>query len=498
VLVLRSRNLAGVFVLACVVVCGCKDDGNGYVVTGRNDGGFPEDDAGGTDAGDSGPGLDGALDLDGATMDAAVLGLDATLDLPMGTLILPDGAILLPDGEIIDVDAAIDRYEREIDVSTCDVAEEDTWVREVEFSDEGGFSLQPGPVGFGLAYRTSSSENCTDAVAVMRIPGLDGFEEPSTLFEDCDAVRDVGLLGVSDGFELAWVDNATGSAELHGLRLDEAMQPRDDQARIRLTENELEQEARPVLTELDGRPLLAWFSTSVSPSAQIPISTRILDGQAQALEVVAGSAGHEPRAIALAAMGDDSAVLGFIDGGPHAGVWLQRLDRDGVALGAPTQLSDRVGQSSTIDIAGRSAGGGGAVVYSTEIDGVAQVRFRRLDEQGQAIGVERTLIGPPLRAQGASLHQLGGGYAVVYRALPGGEITEPEIRLMFITKEGNLTRDGAGRLSSYSIGSSAATKSRPTVSVSVEGALMVAWADVDADTENTVLRLVRRKLACDQ
>jgi hypothetical protein len=499
VLLYRSRDLAGICLLGIVALTSCRRDGDGYVLTNRGDSGIPGDDDAGNDAADAATdgGMDGGLNLDGATMDAAALGLDATLELPPGTLILPDGAIVLPDGEVIDVDAAIDRFEREIDVSTCEIADEDIWDTQVDFSDHGGFSLKAGgKTGFGLAYRSTNANECPENVNVMRIPSSEGFEPSRALFMDCHIVRNLALLGTADGWQVTWVYNETGSAELHSLALDADMNPAEGAERVRVTDNELEQETQPVLTELDGRPLAAWFTTPplANEDDSFPIRTRVLDGESEVNTIVDKAAAHAPQALALAATNAENAALGWVSTTENPGVWLQRLDHDGAATGDPILLNDRVGASASIDVASR-AKGGGAVLYTVEFDGFPQVRFRRLSETGEPVDIERTLIGPPLRAQAASLHEIGGGYAVVYRALPGQGITEPEVRLTFVTKEGNPTRDSNGQFISFPIGPADVSDGRTSVAVSIDGAIMVAWTDADtADTSRNLLKVVRRKL----
>jgi hypothetical protein len=124
------------------------------------------------------------------------------------------------------------------------------------------------------------------------------------------------------------------------------------------------------------------------------------------------------------------------------------------------------------------------------------VRFRRLDTAGKPLASERSIIGPPLRAQAASLAALGGGYAITYRALAGGSVASPEVRLAFVSKEGNVQRDAGGHLLSFRIGDATLAQGRTAVSVSVEGEIMVAWIDGDVSTGQNVLKVVRRRLDC--
>jgi hypothetical protein len=439
---------------------------------------------------------DGGLGLDASsgTMDAAALGLDGSIALPDGSLILQDGAIVLPDGQIIDLDAAIMRYAPELNVTTCAISDSDTFSTPVKIGDEGGFALVPGHTGFGLAYRGIGTGNCAQDLDVMHIPATSGFPAPRPVPLDCKSMTDVTLLGESDGWRLAWVDNFTEMAELHTLSLDLDLAVAPGQMRKQLTDNQLELEKKPVLKEVGGHPLAAWITENMN-TGMSRITTRLLDGTASPIDIVMESDGHKPQALALSQMGMTAAAAAWVGPQENPGVWLLKLDANGAPVDAPMQLTDKVAVSSSIDLADRN--NGGAAIYSIELDGFPQVRFRRLDENGQPVAVERTIVGPPLRAQGASLAALGGGYAVAYRALPGGDVSEPEVRLTFVTKEGNVIRDPGGHLVSFPIGTATLAQGRTYVSVSVEGEVMIAWIDADPSSgKNNLLKVVRRRLDC--
>jgi hypothetical protein len=479
--------------------------GAGKQHTGQGGGNAGKGSGGGGSAGKAGlsgkgGGLDGGvgsngsqIDAAGATMDAAVLGLDGSLELPSGSLILEDGAIVLPDGEVIDVDAAVMRYPLEINVTSCTISDSDTWSAKVDIPDQGGYALVPGRTGFGLAYRGIGSESCAQEIDVSHIPATSGFPTPHSVLADCKTVEDLALLGTSDGWRLAWVDNFTETAELHTLKLDLEMNVAGGAARRQLTKDVAGFEKKPVLKLIDGQPFAAWI-TDDTTTGNLRITTQRLDGDPQPIEVVKAEDGQHPRELALAQMGLKTAAVGWVGPDTNPGVWLLKLDGNGAPVDAPMQLTDRVAVSSSIDLANRINGGG--AIYSIELDGLPQVRFHRLDESGQPIADERVIVGPPLRAQGASLDTLGGGYAVAYRALPGGDVTEPEVRLTFITKEGNTITDAAGHLVSFPIGPASLADSRTYVAVSVEGEIMVAWIDADPASGKNQLKVVRRRLDC--
>jgi hypothetical protein len=490
---------------ACALVFNACDDGSGYLDLDRGDRSLPGrdlEDGGSLEGGASGEGgtgrdggngdRDGAIIPPGATMDAAVLGLDASLMLPDGSWILADGGgILLPDGQIIDIDAAIMRFGADPDLSKCLISDEDLWQASVDIDNEGAFSLVPGRVGFGLAYRSLGSGTC-DNVEVMHIPSSSGFSEPHGLLTDCPAITDLSLTSTDSGWQLAWIDNFTNMAELHSAALDDAMQV-TAAGRRTLTSNDRRLERKPVVEQIAGRPLVAWTARDTQTD-QYQINAQWLDGDAQAVELIADGEEHQPQGIALSQIDADAAAVGWVGPESNPGVWLLRLDARGERVGNPIKLTERVAVSSSIDLAGRDEGG--AAVYSIEIDGIPQVRFRRLDQTGVPVADERVLVGPPFAGKDASLFPLGGGYAVAYRALPGASIDAPEIRLLFVSRDGAVMRDSAGSPLSVRIAAATQASARTHLAVSVEGQIMISWLDDDPSSDNNALKVARRRLDC--
>jgi hypothetical protein len=477
----------------------CGDDANYLSLHGKNG---PMD---GDAASEGGMGqLDGSLrdggfdamrDAAGKNLDGSASDLDASsLNLPDGSVILPDGGILLPDGTVIDFDTAVMRYGDETDVSGCSLMDDNRWETSVSLQDEGEFELVPGPTGFGLAYQATGTETtCGHAIDLIHIPSTSGFPAPHAVMDSCDNITDVTLLADKDGWQMAWVDNSTNTAELHTIGLDADMNVPKAAKRTTLTTNVDLLERKPVLKRVATRPLIVW-TTQDPKSDAYSLTAQFLDKAAGPTELLKAADGHKPQALGLAQMGMSNAAVGWVGPIGNPGVWIQALDSDAKPVGEPVKLTTKVGASSSIDIASRLDGGG--AIYSIEIDGIPQIRYRRLNETGEPVADERVIVGPPLRADGASLALLGNGFAVAYRALSGGSIVEPEIDLTFITKEGNIMRDGAGRMLSFKVGDATMVTARPYVSVSVEGQIMVAWLDLDGTTGKNLLKVVRRRLDC--
>jgi hypothetical protein len=443
--------------------------------------------------------MDGSPAGDGSTMDGSGQDPDGSslddLILPDGSIFLGDGAIQLPDGEIIDEETAEMRYGTETDVSTCEISELDSITVPVSFGDEGGFALASSTSsGFALAVNAATTTDaCRSNIGVASLPSMGALPSPTPILPDCKVTRDVGILGVAKGFHVAWVDNATDTAELHRVLLDKELKPMGDFARTTVTNSAAELEVRPVLAQVSSRPLLTWITRNAEAN-QRGVMAQFLDGEdTETFAIVEAEEGHDPQALAVSRMSiEGRGAVAWVGPQSNPGVWLQPLADTGRPEGGPIKLTSRVGASSSVDLAPRVDGGG--AVYSIVIDSLPQVRFQRLDEDGMPRGDERALISPPERAQDASLAGLGGGYAVAYRELLGGGTAQ--IRLLFISKEGNVSRDDQGRIISFLIGESTLATGRTTVEVSLDGVLMIGWLDAAADGKGNVLKVARRSLTC--
>lgn len=374
----------------------------------------------------------------------------------------------------------------------CDEANvADSFATEVNVGNEGQVSLNTGTTGFGVAY---AGMKCGE-IQVLPVTGAGAFAVPhNVLGDDCNTIRELTLLHVAQGWRMVWIDNSgdTG-AELQSMLLSENMSGNVGALRTQLTTNML-RERRPVLASVGGKPLLAFIATD-QVSGKTRITSQLLDGASTAQELVPEAAGHVPVSLALSQMGPDDAALAWVEEEGKPGVWLQRMSLAGAAKSEPVLLTNLVSAGSTVDLAARYDGPTGGALYSTTVSGVnREVRFRLLSATGELLGDEAKIVGSPLQASDASLARVGGGYAVAYRALPGGEITAPEIRLTFITKEGNAMRDARGTLISFKLADAGAAGGRLTIRLSNDGQLLIGF--VDATAAGQQLRLVRKRLDC--
>jgi hypothetical protein len=377
------------------------------------------------------------------------------------------------------------------DPASCTVPSEDnSYATTVAFNDDSRFSMAIGTTGFGVAY---AGPDCT--IRAMPVQASGAFPSPAKALEDCaTTIRELSLLHVADGWRVVWIDNSAGSAELQTMVLRDDMSERVGDLRTQLTTNTL-REQRHALAKVGDSALLAFIAMDPVTSKQ-RISTLLLDGASSAQDVIAESAGHKPLNLALLQMGENDVALAWVEEQGAPGVWLQRTDLKGASKGAPIKVSDVLSAGSTVDLAARDVGQGGALLYSLGVGGINQeVRFRRLDQTGALLGDESKVVGAPLQGRDASFARLGGGYVVAYRALPGGPITSPEIRITFISKEGTLQHDASGSLLSYKLGEASSGGGRLTVRVSNDGQVLVGFVDTTSTGDKQV-RLIRKRLDC--
>lgn len=434
----------------------------------------------------------------GVDMDAQVVDRDARVDsdgqAPDGSApngrdaASGDGGAVSADGSLPSDDDDAGRRNPFNPREDCDlVAENSELSLPVTFSDETGFDVTPGLTGFGVAYQ---SNNC-GAIGVLPVASVGEYPEPSVLYESCDSVaQGVSLLHVSSGFRLTWVDNSAGSAELQSLQLPETLKQPGSDMRTPITHNQT-RELAPVQARFGDADYLGWIDQD---DDKRQVLLQAAGSAAEARVLVAADSGFSPRRLALAQLGAEAGALAFVSEEAKPGVWLVPLTAAGEATQAPIQLSSAVTTGNSVDIATRREDGG-AVLYSVDIGDRHEVRFRRLNPEGGFASDEVKVVTFPMQGRDASLSRLGGGYAVAFRSIGEQDPSRGEVRLMFVTKEGNLQRDTAGRVLTYLIAEASATGGRVATRISRDGQLLVAFLDVDTNNVRK-LRLFRRRLDC--
>ncbi len=428
---------------------------------------------------------------DGGANDGAVAG-DGSIDGDGGTGMGGDGGSGGSGGASGDggLDGDDDGgSDSEIDVSNCRVSEEDDFDIAVPFV-EGGFAIAPGPIDFGLAYMRDAM--CKHALDTVVLDSSGGALAPTTIIENCKTMPELTLASSSEGWRVAWTDNSTNTVELHTALLDEGLGLPAPSARTVVTSDPAV-ERRPVMAEVAGHTILAWIAENAGKRRLL---SKRLDQNTEPNEILAESDEHVPVELAFGQISTDHGALAWVEEVANRGIWLQSIGGDGQAVGNPRIMTDYAAPGSTVDLATRGDEGG-AAVYSIGLDLVNfEIRFRRLNYDTTFRDGEVKLVSSPLQAKDAGIARLGGGYVVAYRAIPdGGVIKDPQIRLVFVSKEGNLSRDAQGRLITFPVTPAARDGSRVQVKVSVDGQLLIAFVDGSDSAEN-ILRVVHRRLDC--
>jgi hypothetical protein len=460
----RTANLIAWLLIALTALSACKKDKEPSVSVGTPDGGSADASS-----------MDGSMSDDGA--------------VPTGD----SGASTRDSGRDASVDEDTGSNPGLNDPSrACDVASENSLLDlSVPVGTDSAFTIAAGLTGFGVVYRAPAG---CGMIGALPVASLGPFAEPMLLFGDeCKALQDVALVHANDGWRLAWVDNAAGSAELQTLGLSSTLGVPMAAARTQITKNAL-REYRPVLAEIASVPHIVWIAEDPSTGMR-QIAHKKLDGQSEITSVLGPDANHKPLALAFAQMGAENSAVAFTEEQAARGVWLARLDKAGALIDEPLLVSDAVSAGNSVDLATRDQEGGG-VIYSVDIGNTShEVRFRRLDKTGAFLGGEVKVIGGALQGRDASLARVAGGYVVAYRTLPSETTTKSEVRLTFITKDGSDMRDGFGHLLTFPVADAGPSGGRVTVRISTEGELLVGFLDSDA-AGAPILRLVRKRLDC--
>jgi hypothetical protein len=373
----------------------------------------------------------------------------------------------------------------------CDVAAENSELTLPFGPHSDSFSLATGVTGFGVAYQ---APGC-NALGAMPVAAEGVFSQPNILLDDCFTKQDVALLRVTDGWRVAFVDNSSpdnAGAEVQTVLLSDGLAMSDSAPLTRITMNTL-REHKPVFANVAGVPHLAWISEDIATGKR-QIDRKRFDDQGGVESVIGADSGRKPVSLAFAQMSKATAAIAFVDEQGMPGIWLQALDKTVKPVGVPVLVSDAITAGNSVDLATREEDGG-AIVYSVDIAGVNhEIRFRRLDSHGGLLGDESKVVGSPLQARDASIARLGGGYVVGYRQLPTTNTPKTEIRLLFITKEGNVMTDSVGRLQTYLVAETTLTSGPVTLRVSTDGQVLVAF--LDTSSTGNQLRLVRKRLDC--
>jgi hypothetical protein len=354
---------------------------------------------------------------------------------------------------------------------------------------------------FALAY-LDKSEQCIDATYVAELEGPSGVGEPvkSLAFDPCTIIDHAAIEYNGEHWLLGSVDARKDTRDLWVQEFDSSSKTK--YTAFRVTDSAAI-EVEFALQSLGNDGVLAAWVEQDAVGGPTRLMTRLLypqgDAIADAVEL------EQPKDVnwtisnlSMAVFGDNYIGLVYrrADDAGHAEIVLDMLDRSGVRDRDSWVLSSEAGGFGSADISADSDGAG--VIYSIVEGDSQQLWFQLLGLDGRAAPVTSgggrvggpsepvRIIGPPFKATDASLAKLPVGYAVAYRALPGGQVDSPRVRVHFL--------DRFGRVLGFSdVALAKPIGGRTAIKAARDGRITVGWSDTGDDGLTTLTAI---KLPC--
>jgi hypothetical protein len=348
---------------------------------------------------------------------------------------------------------------------------------------------------FGMAFVTGEDAECGAAVRFATLEGPAGLNEPSAaeVYDDCTIIERTAMTRTDSDWLLAIVDNRA-ERELWVHRYD-AEDERLSNGH-RLTSN-MSSESAMALVSLGDRALIVWTETIFGmPSHSLKVRFLAADGEPEGDEIML----EEERdtyfdGFSLAKLSDSYIALAYrrSTGPTTAELVLDVLDAEtGERDRDPWVVTTEAGTTGTIDVAADSIGAG--LVYSFAQGSGRQVWFQQMTTTGRpALVMTGGIAGGPTPpvvvvknpnlGVDVSLAKLAAGYAVAYRALSGGNVREPQVRVAFLDRVGALQGDSAVALASETGGQTA-------IEAAYDGRVALTWTDVDEEGFTSVRALI--------
>jgi hypothetical protein len=464
---LRAIQLTSLVLALAVPFAGCggDDDDDSTAVGPKPDGGTK-----------NGQGDDGNGDLDASY--ARPITVDAGMDEPGD-----------PPAELADQSCAVDTNKL-YDLITFDRLPEPTRLG-VDVVDSR----------FALAY-VDKSEACIDAVYVAELDGAVGAGAPKPVLaiDPCSIVDRAAVEYDGKHWLLGTIDARKNMRDLWVQELDVGSKHEYDAYNV--TDSAAAEREFALLSLGEDGVLAAWVEDDGVVGGAARLKTRMLsasgkpEGEPSDLEQPEDVA-WTISGLSMAALGTDYVGLVYrrADNEGRAELVLDVLSRGGERDRDPWVLSEQAGAYGTIDVAAGDNGAG--AIYSIVQGTSEQLWFQGLGLDGKAVSVTtggqtggpaeaRRIVSPPYKASDASLVKLPNGFAVAYRALPGGDVTSARIRVHFLDNFGRILDKSDVALAEPQGG-------RTAIKVAYDGRVVIGWSDTD-DAGKTTLTTI--KLPC--
>jgi hypothetical protein len=349
---------------------------------------------------------------------------------------------------------------------------------------------------FAVGFVDSSTE-CLEALYLAQLEGASGIAPEITAAVDpCSTIEHVTVAHSAEKWLLGSIDSREDSRDLWAQTYD----PDADRAGegYRISDSPGGESEAMLAATTAGNAIAAWVEYDLA-SDSASLMARALDAEGKPrhdIVVLEDGVSGSFSGLTMSRVGPSLVALGYrsFDRDGRSELVLDVLDAETAERNRePWIVTTDGGANGSIDISGDDEGAG--VIYSVIQGTSQQLWFQRLgpnaliqtsaDTVGTAADAVR-VIGPPYLAVDASIARVPAGFIVAYRALVGGEIQSPSIRVHFLDRFGRVIGQSGVALAGEFGG-------RTSVEAAYDGRVVVAWSDGSETSETTLFAV---KLPC--
>jgi len=340
--------------------------------------------------------------------------------------------------------------------------------------------------GFLVVWSAFDMGDARRNVYARRVPLVGDLDMTRMVTEDGWINDSPSVVGVGAGNALmAWYDNSECADAEVGETCDYEVQVQQATTegqvfgdRQTVSANVDIRDDNPMLVRNGSTTLLAWvqddtFSrlarTQVLSNTGVPIGMpRVVTTDANSLTTPV-----------LTALGDGFAMAWAEPRMEARQMLIMPLNREGRPAGPIDVVNTEDNADGYIDLASNELGG--AAVFGVQIDGIRdEVRFRPINLDGEAVGIERAISRAPLRGRDPSIAAFHSGFIVAYRLLEGSPEGDGEFIRVVTTDVDGAIGDELDLVDAQPTGG------RTTVSVAPDNTVLVVWPDYQEFVGTTI------------
>jgi hypothetical protein len=349
---------------------------------------------------------------------------------------------------------------------------------------------------FAVGFIDTSTE-CLEALYLAQLEGASGIAPVITAAIDpCSTIAHVTVAHSGEDWLLGSIDSREDSRDLWAQTYDQ------DAARAgegyRISDSPGGESEAMLAATTAGTVIAAWVEYDLaSDSSSLMARALDADGEPQRdIVVLKDRVVGSFSGLSMSRVGPSLMALGYrsFDREGRSELVLDVLDAETAERNRePWIVTTDGGPNGSIDISGDDEGAG--VIYSVIQSTSQQLWFQRLGPDAAALSSADTagtaadairIIGPPYLAIDASIARVPAGFIVAYRALVGGQVHSPSIRVHFLDRFGRVIGQSGVALAGEFGG-------RTSVEAAYDGRVVVAWSDGSEASETTLYAV---KLPC--